>query len=182
MNVFNKIVILVVLVLIGACLVYALDKTCQGTKILLEDLEQRLTKALTLSNVDNDKLLLADDMERVKKLVASIYDNMLLEKMSRQDLYRNADRARALLEKRDKIREILNENVALHEEVITLKAEKEALTKNQEISEKLENLMILIRQLDCRLADVENCPEIESVKPVLTWLLSELADLKHFIH
>lgn len=107
---------------------------------------------------------------------------MLLEKISRQNLYNNVSNAEEILTKLDFLRETVIQNATLHEQNDKLKSEIVDLKiSNSVLSNKLDNqnvgrLIGDIKRFETKLSNFEMYQESEEIKIELKRILQELTN------
>lgn len=117
---------------------------------------------------------LTKEHEAIKADTTYICDEMKLEKMAREALYKNTSRAREILETMDFMREVVLQNAALHEEVAVLKVKN--LELSQEEVQTQKQLIQVIKGFDSKLVEFEGLREAEEVKSLLKKMASELSE------
>ena len=83
---------------------------------------------------------------------------MLLEKQNREKLYENTSRAKEILDTMDLMKEVVDKNASLKQEVAVLKLENTNLL-NDKAKDNSENLIKAIRQFEDKLAGFEDFRE-----------------------
>lgn len=139
---------------------------------LLKEYEGSSKEHMGLSKEHSD---IKDDTNYIK-------EQMLLEKISRQNLYNNVSNAEEILTKLDFLRETVIQNATLHEQNDKLKSEIVDLKiSNSVLSNKLDNqnvgrLIGDIKRFETKLSNFEKYQESEEIKIELKRILQELTN------
>lgn len=139
---------------------------------LLKEYEGSSKEHMGLSKEHSD---IKDDTNYIK-------EQMLLEKISRQNLYNNVSNAEEILTKLDFLRETVIQNATLHEQNDKLKSEIVDLKiSNSVLSNKLDTqnvgrLIGDIKRFETKLSNFEMYQESEEIKIELKRILQELTN------
>lgn len=162
-------------------IVGAVIKNSRDTNAILREFKAQSTEHEGIKSelnripqtVFGERQELSKEHQDIKKDTAYVRDELLAEKMARQNLYHNTSRAKEILDTMDMMKEVIHQNSQLTIENTALKTEKKALTKTQK---QTEELMALIYQFDRRLSNVEEYSETEEIRSLLRRILNELEE------
>lgn len=124
---------------------------------------------------------LSQEHKAIKSDTGYIRDEMLAEKMARENLYHNTSNAKEILDKLDFMREVVIQNAELHVEnkqlsskVATLQNEKQELL--DEKVEETQKLLTTISAFRSQLAEFENYREAEEIQSLLRKIENSLSE------
>ena len=109
--------------------------------------------------------------KQIKKDTERVYEMMLSEKENRKKLYKNTSRAKEILETMDLMREVVDQNAYLNQEVANLKVENANLSKIN--SRKLLNDL---RGFENKLSEFEDFRETEEIISTLKKIEQQLSE------
>lgn len=127
--------------------------------------------------------MITKDNKAIKRDTEYIHDEILAEKRSRKNLYKNTTRAKEILDTKDMMKEVVVQNAKLNADISDLKFENYKLSNNKkykfsndEKGDRFKNLSSSIRRFQNKLSEFENFHETEEIKSVLKNILTELSD------
>lgn len=124
--------------------------------------------------VTSERLIVSRENESIKEDTKYIHDEILVEKMAREDLYKNTSRAKEILDTMDMMKEVVVKNAELNRMVSTLEIKNQELLSNNNNDSK--KLLAAIRGFNGRLSEFETYSEAEDIRLVLRKIESELTD------
>lgn len=131
--------------------------------------------------LSKENTVLSKEHDSIKADTSYIRDEMLAEKMARENLYHNTSNAKEILDKLDFMREVVIQNAELHVEnkqlsskVATLQNEKQELL--DEKVEETQKLLTTISAFRSQLAEFENYREAEEIQSLLRKIENSLSE------
>lgn len=111
----------------------------------------------------------------IKKDTKNVFEMMLLEKQNREKLYENTSRAKEILDTMDLMKEVVNQNARLSQEVANLKEEDKnlSITKAKDNSEKLQRDLM---RFESKLAEFESYKGIEEIQSIFKQIRNQLSE------
>lgn len=109
----------------------------------------------------------------IKSDTKNVYEMLMLEKQNREKLYENSSRAREILDTIDVMKEVVEQNAILNQQVSNLKVENKELQKVPK-----NNYALLIREIrtfESQLANFEEYGQTEEIIGVLKQITNQLS-------
>ncbi|WP_161979374.1 hypothetical protein [Streptococcus sp. S784/96/1] len=120
---------------------------------------------------------LSDKSVSIKVDTTYISDEMKLEKMARESLYKNSSRAKEILETMDMMREVVLKNAELTRQINDLQVEYQQLTLQQE-SDNNDKLVRAISSFERQLAEFDHYRESEEIQSMLKRIGRDLSEIE----
>ena len=130
------------------------------------------------SGLSKEHDALSKEHDSIKKDTEYISDEMKYEKMARENLYKNSTKAKEILETMDLMKEVVLQNLRLHEEVTRLTVANQGLSKPKQNNE-LDKVLRILGRIEGQLASLEGYRGTEEVQVVLKRVESELLELNN---
>ncbi|WP_273451235.1 hypothetical protein [Streptococcus ferus] len=136
-------------------------------------------------NILTDKLIseraiISKENESIKDDTKYLYNEMLEEKMARQNLYDNTTKAKQILDQIDIMREVVLKNAELNAKVSVLTNEISDLNRELSDSRKdnaaVKQLTSEIRGFKNQLSGLEGYREAEEIQGMLKKIMNELSE------
>lgn len=136
-------------------------------------------------NILTDKLIseraiISKENESIKDDTKYLYNEMLEEKMARQNLYDNTTKAKQILDQIDIMREVVLKNAELNAKVSVLTNEISDLNRELSDSKKdnaaVKQLTSEIRGFKNQLSGLEGYREAEEIQGILKKIMNELSE------
>ncbi len=122
-----------------------------GAFVKLEGYILSLKQEIEFLSKDNKMLFqsLSKENDSIKKSIDSIAKEFLKEQMARENLYKNTDRAKEILETMDMMKEVVMQNAQLNATITQLEVKNQELInqKNQDIQNLLKSVNNVRNQL-----------------------------------
>lgn len=117
----------------------------------------------------------SSEHKTIKKDTQNVYEMMLLEKQNREKLYANTSRAKEILDTMDLMKEVVDRNAYLNQEVANLKIENKNLSnvKSMDYSKKLLNDL---SRFESKLAGFEDFRETDEIIGTLKMIEQQLSE------
>ncbi|AYG01312.1 hypothetical protein [Lactococcus allomyrinae] len=113
---------------------------------------------------------ISDEHRSIKKDTESVHNMMLLEKQNREKLYNNTSRAKEILETIDVMKEVVNKNAQLSQEVAVLTLKNETYAKNDS-----NRMLNALRRFEGMLSQFEDFKETEGIRATLKIIENQLS-------
>ncbi|HEL1633387.1 TPA: hypothetical protein TXL60_000723 [Streptococcus suis] len=151
----------------------------RDNKALLRELEM-LSKEHDGLSKEHDRLSkehdgLSKEHQMIKNDTTYIADEMKLEKMARENLYKNTSRAKEILDTMDMMKEVVLQNAQLNSEISVLKSNNQELIQTQN-DNSMDKLFVVIQNIDRKLSGLEQYHESEEIRSILKRIESELSE------
>ena len=111
----------------------------------------------------------------IKEDTRNVYDMMLTEKQNRETLYNNNIHGKEILEKLDFIRETVDQNAQLTQEVYALKTENQKLFQEKKNNLAIEEFSSILRSFENKLSEFEAFGETDEIRVYLKKIQKELS-------
>lgn len=111
----------------------------------------------------------------IKEDTRNVYDMMLTEKQNRETLYNNNIHGKEILEKLDFIRETVDQNAQLTQEVYALKTENQKLFQEKKNNLAIEEFSSILRSFENKLSEFEAFCETDEIRVYLKKIQKELS-------
>lgn len=111
----------------------------------------------------------------IKEDTRNVYDMMLTEKQNREILYNNNIHGKEILEKLDFIRETVDQNAQLTQEVYALKTENQKLFQEKKNNLAIEEFSSILRSFENKLSEFEAFGETDEIRVYLKKIQKELS-------
>lgn len=111
----------------------------------------------------------------IKEDTRNVYSMMLTEKQNREILYNNNIHGKEILEKLDFIRETVDQNAQLTQEVYELKTENHNLVQEKNNAAAIEELGSILRNFENTLSGFESFGETEEIRAYLKKIKKEVS-------
>lgn len=158
----------------------------RDNKALLRELEMLskehdgLSKEHDRLSKEHDRLSkehdgLSKEHQMIKNDTTYIADEMKLEKMARENLYKNTSRAKEILDTMDMMKEVVLQNAQLNSEISVLKSKNQELIQTQN-DNSMDKLFVVIQNIDRKLSGLEQYHESEEIRSILKRIESELSE------
>ncbi|HFI0639537.1 TPA: hypothetical protein ACGO3K_001646 [Streptococcus suis] len=139
-----------------------------------------LSRELEMLSKEHDGLSkehdgLSKEHQMIKNDTTYIADEMKLEKMARENLYKNTSRAKEILDTMDLMKEVVLQNAQLNLEISVLKAKNQELIQSKN-NTSLDKLFGVIQNIDRKLSGLEQYHESEEIRSILKRIESELSE------